>query len=244
MSAPVPLGCAENPNYAERKKGRAENSVIHNPGNACAKERQGGEQSKVARLGVHSCSRLERGSDGAALPCARVDGLEPMKNHGPPRQVGRPSFWRPSRALPDPEKPCRGAMPSRPRPVGGVNELVKYADIDVRSRRANNLDMTIVEITGGMLRAARVPVDLSFEDLAGSHVDELPIQRVERERLRRACRRHHARQHHECRRRAGRLAMNVDAPFGYHEDRTPTPGYAATREDAMAAFAKSWRREQ
>jgi len=31
--------------------------------------------------------------------------------------------------------------------------------------------------------------------------------------------------------------------FGYHEDRTPTRGYAATREDAMAAFAKSWRRE-
>ena len=31
--------------------------------------------------------------------------------------------------------------------------------------------------------------------------------------------------------------------FGYHGDRTPTHGYAATREDAMAAFAKSWRRE-
>jgi hypothetical protein len=31
--------------------------------------------------------------------------------------------------------------------------------------------------------------------------------------------------------------------FGYHEDRTPTPGYSATREEAMAAFAKSWRRE-
>jgi len=28
--------------------------------------------------------------------------------------------------------------------------------------------------------------------------------------------------------------------FGYHEDRTPTHGYEATRE---AAFAKSWRRE-
>jgi len=28
--------------------------------------------------------------------------------------------------------------------------------------------------------------------------------------------------------------------FGYHGDRTPTHGYAATREDAMAAFAKSW----
>jgi hypothetical protein len=31
--------------------------------------------------------------------------------------------------------------------------------------------------------------------------------------------------------------------FGHHEDRIPTHGYAATREDAMAAFAKSWRRE-
>jgi hypothetical protein len=31
--------------------------------------------------------------------------------------------------------------------------------------------------------------------------------------------------------------------FGYHEDQTPTHGYAATREAAMAAFAKSWRRK-
>jgi hypothetical protein len=31
--------------------------------------------------------------------------------------------------------------------------------------------------------------------------------------------------------------------FGHHEDSTPTHGYAATREAAMAAFAKSWRRE-
>jgi hypothetical protein len=31
--------------------------------------------------------------------------------------------------------------------------------------------------------------------------------------------------------------------FWNHEDRTPTHGYAATHEDAMAAFAKSWRRE-
>jgi hypothetical protein len=29
----------------------------------------------------------------------------------------------------------------------------------------------------------------------------------------------------------------------HHEDRTPTHGYAATREAAMAAFRKSWRRE-
>jgi hypothetical protein len=27
------------------------------------------------------------------------------------------------------------------------------------------------------------------------------------------------------------------------EDRTPTHGYEATREAAMAAFAKNWRRE-
>jgi hypothetical protein len=31
--------------------------------------------------------------------------------------------------------------------------------------------------------------------------------------------------------------------FGQHEDRTPTHGYEATREAAMAAFAKSWRTE-
>jgi hypothetical protein len=31
--------------------------------------------------------------------------------------------------------------------------------------------------------------------------------------------------------------------FGQHEDRAPTHGYGGTREAAMAAFAKSWRRE-
>jgi hypothetical protein len=31
--------------------------------------------------------------------------------------------------------------------------------------------------------------------------------------------------------------------FGHHEDRTPTHGYAASREAAMAGFAKSWRRD-
>ena len=31
--------------------------------------------------------------------------------------------------------------------------------------------------------------------------------------------------------------------YGDHEDRTPTHGYAETREAAMAASAKSWRRE-
>jgi hypothetical protein len=31
--------------------------------------------------------------------------------------------------------------------------------------------------------------------------------------------------------------------FGYHRDRAPNHGYAATREAAMAAFARSWQRE-
>ena len=31
--------------------------------------------------------------------------------------------------------------------------------------------------------------------------------------------------------------------FGHHEDRMPTHGYEATREAAMAAYAKSWHRE-
>jgi hypothetical protein len=31
--------------------------------------------------------------------------------------------------------------------------------------------------------------------------------------------------------------------FGHHEDRSPISAYEATREAAMAAFAKSWRRE-
>ena len=44
-------------------------------------------------------------------------------------------------------------------------------------------------------------------------------------------------------------AAPVDTPwmwtlaFGHHENRTPTHGYEPTREAAMAAFAKSWRRE-
>jgi len=31
--------------------------------------------------------------------------------------------------------------------------------------------------------------------------------------------------------------------YGYHYDCTPIHSYEATREAAMAAFAKSWRRE-
>jgi hypothetical protein len=31
--------------------------------------------------------------------------------------------------------------------------------------------------------------------------------------------------------------------YGHREDRTPTHGYEATREGAMQAFARSWRKE-
>jgi hypothetical protein len=41
----------------------------------------------------------------------------------------------------------------------------------------------------------------------------------------------------------GTLIDEVELAFGHHEDRSPTHGYAESREAAMAAFAKSWRRE-
>ena len=51
----------------------------------------------------------------------------------------------------------------------------------------------------------------------------------------------------------GRIMKTAAAPVGQpwlwtvaferHEDRTPTHGHKSTREAAMAAFAKSWRRE-
>jgi hypothetical protein len=45
----------------------------------------------------------------------------------------------------------------------------------------------------------------------------------------------------------GRIMKAAASPvgglaYGHHEDRTPIYGYAATREAAMAAFAKTWRR--
>jgi hypothetical protein len=40
------------------------------------------------------------------------------------------------------------------------------------------------------------------------------------------------------------ILYRTAGPYIWHdEDRTPTHGYEAAREAAMAAFAKSWRRE-
>src|SRR5438128_9257911 len=93
MSAPVPLGYAESGDGTEREKDPTQNKMIRDPGDACAEERQGSEQSKVARLGVHCCLALVPDEKGAAtrLPPTRVEGLEPLMR--PPRQDGRPSFW-------------------------------------------------------------------------------------------------------------------------------------------------------
>src|SRR5262245_1962495 len=89
MSAPVPLGYLDSGDYTEREKDRTQNKIIREPGEACAEERQGAEQNKGERLGVHIRSRLERGSDQAAPPAwARVDGLEPTKTSSP-RAAGR-----------------------------------------------------------------------------------------------------------------------------------------------------------
>jgi hypothetical protein len=41
----------------------------------------------------------------------------------------------------------------------------------------------------------------------------------------------------------GRTPWMWTLASGHHKDRTSTRGYEATREAAMAAFAKSWRRE-
>jgi hypothetical protein len=41
----------------------------------------------------------------------------------------------------------------------------------------------------------------------------------------------------------GRTPWMWTLAYGHHEDRSPLYGYEATREAAMAAFAKSWRRE-
>jgi hypothetical protein len=49
MSAPWGCG-AENGDCTKRDKDRGENSVIHTPGEACAKEREGGEFDKGPRV--------------------------------------------------------------------------------------------------------------------------------------------------------------------------------------------------
>jgi hypothetical protein len=102
MSAPVRQGCAPNRDYTERKKGRAQDISIACPGGHCAKEREGGKQSKVARLHVHFCSRLKGAATGLPLPVRELMALSRAVHETPRKQEGRPYFWeRPSHAPPD-----------------------------------------------------------------------------------------------------------------------------------------------
>src|SRR5215813_1504649 len=132
MSAPLPIGRAEHCDCTEGKKHRAKNVSIPRPGGDRAGQRQEGEQSEVARLGVHFRPRLEGAAPRLPLPCARVNGLEPVMKHP---AAGRQAIFLgatgPRAARPGKETPPRSDT-SRPRPLGAVNELVKYADIDAR----------------------------------------------------------------------------------------------------------------
>src|SRR5215831_20676520 len=71
ISAPLPIGCADNRDYTERKKGRAKNMSIPRPSRDCAEQRQEAEQSKVERLGVHSCPPIRKGQRRSCPSLAR-----------------------------------------------------------------------------------------------------------------------------------------------------------------------------
>src|SRR5262249_23832669 len=131
MLAWLPIGCADNRDYTERKKDRAKNISISRQ--ARLRRTATGSRAKQGRASWRPfLPPIRTGQRLGATPLARVDSLEPQCKCHPPRQNGRPSFWeRPSHALPDRKGFCRESNPSRPRPVGGVIELVKYATLTV-----------------------------------------------------------------------------------------------------------------
>jgi hypothetical protein len=125
MSAPLPISCAENRDYTERKKERAKNISVLCPSEDCAEHHRAASKARSRDLASIPAPKGQR--PGCPF-LARIDGLEPL-NQFPHERDGRPSFWkRPSRALPDREGSRRRAMPSRPSQAGRVNDLVKYAD--------------------------------------------------------------------------------------------------------------------
>src|SRR5262249_14269652 len=75
MSASLLPGYFESGGYTERKKERTKTKVIQNPGDACAEERQGDEQSKVARLGVHSAPDWKGAAIRLPLPVRELMAL-------------------------------------------------------------------------------------------------------------------------------------------------------------------------
>jgi len=70
------MGSAEHRDYTERKKGRAKKNSIPRPSEDCAEQGQEGEQSKVARFGVHSCPRFRKGQrSGCPSPVRELMAL-------------------------------------------------------------------------------------------------------------------------------------------------------------------------
>src|SRR5215471_11434213 len=87
MSAPLP-GYAES-GYTEPKEDRTQNKVIQNPGDACAEHRQEGEQSKVARLGVHVPLPIRKGQrPGCPSPVRELMALNRKVDHPRGRTAG------------------------------------------------------------------------------------------------------------------------------------------------------------
>jgi hypothetical protein len=76
--------------------------VIPGPGDACAGQRQGDEQTEDAYLGVHFPPDLKGQRPGCPSPVRELMALSHAVHETPRKREGRPSFWeRPSHALPD-----------------------------------------------------------------------------------------------------------------------------------------------
>jgi hypothetical protein len=76
---PFRPGCTETCSNTKGRKNKGKYLMAKKPGYAGANCGQCTSYSKVECLGVHSRSRLERGSRRKAAPLARADGLEPCK---------------------------------------------------------------------------------------------------------------------------------------------------------------------
>src|SRR5262245_9276245 len=134
MSPPVRQSCAPNRGYTKSKKGRAQNVSIPRPGDHCAKEREGGKQSKIARLGVHFPLDLKGQRPGCPSPVRELMALSRSLRERPASErAGHLSESDRATRCPTGKIPPRGpGTASRPRLIGGVKRLVKYADFDVR----------------------------------------------------------------------------------------------------------------
>src|SRR5262245_56480512 len=124
------------------------------------------------------CPRLKGAATGLPLPCARVDGLEPLDENVAPRARGQAIFLRAAepRAV-RPGKSRREGNASRPRWVGGVKRMVKYTDIDVRRRRVLAHGYRIVS---GQELAARPATSLMPSDDAAQRTSSLAARKPRR----------------------------------------------------------------